>query len=53
MLKAGIPEIEIYSKQGHDPITSFRHYQSFSYTDYEVKDIERKLIEWKILRQRI
>jgi hypothetical protein len=24
MLKAGIPEIEIYSRQGHDPITSLR-----------------------------
>jgi hypothetical protein len=34
MLKAGIPEIEIYSRQGHDPITSLRYYQSLSFTDY-------------------
>jgi hypothetical protein len=40
MLKAGVPEIEIYSRQGHDPITSLRHYQSFSFTDYELRGIK-------------
>ena len=53
MLKAGIPEIEIYSRQGHDPITSLRHYQSLSFTDYEMRDIEKRLIEWGILRGKI
>jgi hypothetical protein len=43
------PEIEIYSIQGHDPITSLRHYQSLSFTDYEMRDIEKRLIEWEIL----
>jgi len=41
MLKCGIPEIEIYSRQGHDPITSLRHYQSLSFTDYELRDIKK------------
>jgi hypothetical protein len=50
MLKAGIPEIEIYSRQGHGPITSLRHYQSLYFTDYEMRDIEERLIEWGILR---
>ena len=51
MLKAGIPEIEIYSRQGHDPITSLRHYQSLSFTDYEMRDIEKRLTEWGILKK--
>lgn len=50
MLKSGIPEIEIYSRQGHDPITSLRHYQSLSFTDYELRDIKKRLTEWGILR---
>ena len=53
MLKAGIPEIEIYSRQGHDPITSLRHYQSLSFTDYEMRDIEKRLTEWGILKKGI
>jgi len=51
MLKAGITEIEIYSRQGHDPITSLRHYQSLSFTDYELRDIEKRLTEWGILKK--
>lgn len=50
MLKAGIPEIEIYSRQGHDPYTSMMHYQSLSFTDYEMRDIKKRLSEWGILR---
>lgn len=50
MLKAGIPEIQIYSRQGHDPITSMMHYQSLSFTDYEMRDIEKRLREWGILK---
>ena len=53
MLKTGIPEIEIYSSQGHDPITSLKHYQSLSFTDYEMRDIEKRLIEWGIFRRGI
>jgi hypothetical protein len=53
MLKTGILEIEIYSRQGHDPITSLKHYQSLSFTDYELRDIKKRLIEWGILRRGI
>jgi integrase len=49
MLKAGIPEIEIYSRAGHDPVTSLKHYQSLSFTEYEMRDIRRRLTEWSIL----
>jgi len=51
MLKAGVPEIEIYSRAGHDPVTSLRHYQKLSFTDYEMRDIEKRLTEWGILRK--
>jgi hypothetical protein len=50
MLKTGIPEIEIYSRQGHDPITSLKHYQSLSFTDYELRDIKKRLTEWGVLK---
>lgn len=50
MLKAGINEYEIYSRQGHDPVTSLRHYQSLSFTDYEMRDIKKRLTEWGILQ---
>jgi integrase len=50
MLKAGIPEIEIYSRAGHDSVTSLRHYQSLSFTDYEMRDIKKRLTEWGILK---
>jgi hypothetical protein len=52
ILKSGIPKIEIYSRQGHNPITSLKHYQSLFFTDYELRDIKR-LTEWRILRQLI
>ncbi len=48
MLKAGVPEIEIYSRQGHDPKTSLKHYQALSFTDYEMRDIKKRLTEWGI-----
>jgi hypothetical protein len=50
MLKTGIPEIEIYSRQGHDPVTSLKCYQSLSFTDYELRDIKKRLVEWGILK---
>jgi len=50
MLKSGINEYEIYSRQGHDPVTSLRHYQSLSFTDYELRDIKKRLTEWGILK---
>lgn len=50
MLKSGIPEIEVYSRQGHDLLTSLKHYQSLSFTDYEARDIKKRLTEWGILK---
>lgn len=39
-----------YSRQGHDPVTSLKHYQSLSFTDYEMRDIKKRLMEWGILK---
>ena len=50
MLKSGINEYEIYSRAGHDPVTSLKHYQSLSFTDYELRDIKKRLTEWGILK---
>jgi len=49
MLKCEIPEYSIYGRQGHDPKTSPMHYQSLSFTDYEMRDIKKRLTEWGIL----
>ena len=49
MLKSGISEIEIYSRQGHDPVPSLKHYQSLNFMDYELRDIKKRLNEWGIL----
>ena len=46
-----IPEIEIYSHQGHDSVTSLMHYQRLSFTDYELRDIKKRLTEWGILQR--
>jgi Fe2+ transport system protein FeoA len=53
MLKSGINEYEIYSRQGHDPVTSLRHYQALSFTEYEMRDIKKRLMEWGILKGEI
>jgi hypothetical protein len=50
MLKAGVPEIEVYARSGHDPVTSLKHYQSLSFTEYELRDINKRLAEWGILK---
>ena len=50
MLKAGINEYEVYSRSGHDPVTSLMHYQCLSFTDYEMRDINKRLNEWGILK---
>ena len=50
MLAAGVPPFRVYKRQGHDPATSMRHYQEISFTDPELRDIEKRLQEWGMLR---
>jgi len=46
MLTADIPEYEVYQRQGHDPITSMRHYQGLAFTKEEKVEIKRMLAGW-------
>ena len=46
MLTAGIPEYEVYQRQGHDPLTSMRHYQGLAFTKEEKGEIKRRLVGW-------
>lgn len=50
MLSSGVPPFKVYQRQGHDPETSLYHYQGLSFTDIEMHQIKKRLIEWGILR---
>lgn len=43
MIRAGMPVHEVYLRQGHDELTSLRHYQGLPFTDSELQEIKRKL----------
>ena len=46
LLTAGVPEIKVYLMQGHDPITSLRHYQGLAFTREEEAEIKRRVSPW-------
>ena len=50
MLSSGVPPFKVYQRQGHDPETSLYHYQGLSFTDLEMDQIKKRLMEWGILR---
>ena len=50
MLSSGVPSFKVYQRQGHDPETSLYHYQGLSFTDLEMDQIKKRLMEWGILR---
>jgi len=45
-LTAGVPEIKVYLMQGHDPVTSLRHYQGLAFTREEEGEIKRRVAPW-------
>jgi hypothetical protein len=47
---AGILESTVCLRQGHDSLTSMRHYQGLAFSDDEIQDIEKQLISWGILK---
>jgi integrase len=47
---AGILESTVCLRQGHDNLTSMRHYQGLAFSDDEIQDIEKQLISWGILK---
>lgn len=46
MVVAGIPLNQICLWQGHDSLTSMRHYQGLAFTDAEKDEIKRRLAGW-------
>lgn len=47
---AGINESTVCLRAGHDSVTSMKHYQGLAFSDNEVQDIKKKLVEWGILK---
>ncbi|MBI9010418.1 MAG: site-specific integrase [Tenericutes bacterium] len=43
MISAGIPLNEVCLRQGHDSLTSMRHYQGLPFTPVEKEEIKRRL----------
>jgi len=37
-------------RQGHDNLTSMRHYQGLVFSDDELRDIKKKLTAWGIVK---
>jgi len=47
---ASVPITSVCLRQGHDNLTSMRHYQGLAFSDNELNDIKKILTEWSILR---
>lgn len=43
MIAAGVPVHEVYLRQGHNEMTSLRHYQGLHFTSMEKEEIQRRL----------
>lgn len=46
MISAGVPESTVCLRQGHDSLTSMRHYQGLAFSEDELRDIKKQLIAW-------
>lgn len=50
MVAAGVIESTVCLRQGHDSLTSMRHYQELAFSDDELRDIKKQLTAWGILK---
>jgi hypothetical protein len=48
MIAAGVVESTVCLRQGHDSLTSMRHYQGLAFSDDEIRDIKKQLTAWGI-----
>jgi integrase len=48
---SGIIESTVCLRQGHDSLTSMRHYQGLAFLDDELRDIKKQLSDWGMLKQ--
>lgn len=49
-IKAGMLESTVCLRQGHDSLTSMKHYQGLAFNDNENNDIKKQLTSWGMLR---
>jgi len=49
-IAAGIMESTVCLRQGHDNLTSMRHYQGLAFSEDELRDIENQLTAWGMLK---
>jgi hypothetical protein len=47
----GSKSVDTTLRQGHDSLTSMRHYQGLAFSEDDIKDIKKQLSEWGILRK--
>lgn len=50
MIAAGVTESAVCLRHGHGSLNSMLHYQSLTFSDEELKEIMKKLIEWEIVK---
>ncbi|MDD4249742.1 MAG: site-specific integrase [Methanosarcina sp.] len=46
LIASGVIESTVCLRQGHDSLTSMRHYQDLAFSDDELRDIKKQLIAW-------
>jgi integrase len=51
MIKAGVLESTACLRQGHDNLTSVRHYQGIAFSEDDIRDIKKQLEEWGIFQK--
>jgi len=44
LIASGVVESTVCLRQGHDSLTSMRHYQGLAFSDDELRDIKKQLI---------
>jgi hypothetical protein len=49
MIKAGILESTVCLGQGHDSLTSTRHFQGLAFSEEETRDINNQLTAWRFM----
>jgi integrase len=50
-ITAGVLESTVCLRQGHDSLTSMRHYQGLAFSEDDIRDIKKQLEDWGILRK--
>jgi len=50
MIAAGVIESTVCLRQGHDSLTSMRHYQGLAFSDDEIRGIKKQLTAWGLMR---